>query len=71
MKSFEHRCHVIEIAALLSSWKIRPEEIDREIANYGQDGFRLVSVIPVSDGSVGTTRIALFFEREASSPKKT
>ena len=62
---FEHKCHVIETSSWASKGKIDPEDINREIKSYGRDGYRLVSVIPVSDGSVGTKRITLFFEREA------
>jgi Domain of unknown function (DUF4177) len=61
---YEHKTHVIETAGWVSKGKIDPEVVDNEIRAYGVEGYRLVSVIPVSDGSVGTKRIALFFERE-------
>ena len=61
---YEHKTHVIETSGWMSKGKIKADEIDREIEVFGRDGFRLVSAIPVSDGSVGTKRITLFFERE-------
>ncbi|MGE9266655.1 MAG: DUF4177 domain-containing protein [Verrucomicrobiales bacterium] len=61
---YEHRSHVIETSNWISSGRIDPDEIDKEIAEFGRAGFKLVTVIPISDGSVGTKRITLFFERE-------
>ena len=61
---YQHKTHVIETAGWVSKGKIEPGAVDDEIRSYGEKGYRLVSVIPVSDGSVGTKRITLFFERE-------
>ena len=61
---YDHRCHVIETGGWLSRGNVDPSDIDDEIAGYGAAGYRMVSAIPVSDGNVGTKRIALFFERE-------
>ncbi len=62
--SYKHRCHVIETSGWVHKGQIDPKEIEAEIEHFGQEGYRLVSVIPVSDGSVGTKRIALFFEKQ-------
>ena len=61
---YHHECHVIETSGWISKGKIDPLSVSEEIATYGRDGYRLVAAIPISDGSVGTKRIALFFEKE-------
>ena len=39
------------------------ETMNAELKKYGALGFELVAAVPVSDGSVGTKRIVLFFKR--------
>lgn len=61
---FEHKCHNIETSGWFKKGEIDCLEIEQSIAHFGASGYRLVSAIPVSDGSVGTKRITLFFEKE-------
>ncbi|BCX47366.1 conserved hypothetical protein [Haloferula helveola] len=63
---WEHRSLVIETGGWGSRGVIQTSEVDARMNELGRDGFELVSAIPVSDGSVGTKRIALFFKRPAA-----
>ena len=60
---YEHYCHVIETKGWISRGVLDQAFINDVMNEFGDKGFELVSVIPISDGSVGTARIALFFKR--------
>ena len=60
---WEHKTVVIETKGLIGRGVIDASQIDEKIRQWGDLGYELVSVIPVSDGNVGTSRIALFFKR--------
>lgn len=63
MANWEYKTIDIETGSWISSGEIEPAKIDREMNHWGDQGFELVSVIPVSTGSVGTKKIVLFFKR--------
>ena len=60
---YEHYCHVIETKGWISRGVLDQAFINDVMNEFGDKGYELVSVIPVSDGSVGTARIAMFFKR--------
>ena len=62
---WEHRSLVIETGGWLSRGEVQTSDLDMRMNEMGRFGFELVSAIPVSDGSVGTRRIVLFFKRPA------
>ncbi len=64
---WDYRTLVVGTGGWLARGDVDAAAIDDTLAQYGQHEFELVAAIPVSDGSVGTASIALFFKRPSKS----
>ncbi len=60
---WEQKTEIVETGGFLSRGKVDVDELNDVLMTHGADGFELVAAVPVSDGAVGTRRIALFFKR--------
>ncbi len=61
---FEQVVEVVETVGFWSRGKVDVGQLNSLLSRYGEEGFELVTVTPLSDGNVGTRRILLFFKRE-------
>lgn len=60
---WEQKVEVIETGGFMSRGKVKIDDTNALLMEYGAEGYELVAAVPMSDGAVGTKRIALFFKR--------
>lgn len=60
---WEHKTVIVDTKGFIRRGVLDEHQIDTRIRSLGNDGYELVAAIPVSDGNVGTSKIAMFFKR--------
>ena len=62
-RPWDYRSLLVETKGVFARGVIDVSALDGALAEFGNAGWELVAVVPVSDGNVGTARLLCTFKR--------